>query len=203
MRVLITGGNSGIGLAIAKQLKEDGHEVLTPDKKELDVGNYRSVRTYFYEKQFDLLINCAGFIQTEKIKQSCYWFKHISINLKGVYLTCSEILEQDNNPIIINIASTSGLKGRAGWSAYCASKAGVISFTQSLADEGYKAYCISPGRTKTKMRKGLFPNEDQSTLLDPQKIADIVKLIIAGKYNPGDNIIVKKDEQIKTIPINS
>ena len=65
---------------------------------------------------------------------------------------------------ILNIASTAGITARPGWVAYAASKAAVVSLSQTLSEElagtGIKVYSISPGRTATELRRKLAPEED-------------------------------------------
>lgn len=177
--------------AIAKVV---GGDVLLPDIDELDITNLHSVGLYIYQYKPDVVINCAGYIKPDTVQQSDTgeWIKQIEVNLVGTYLVTREAL-QKGAKVIINIASTSGMGGRPNWSAYCASKAGVISLTQSLAEEGVEAYAISPHRTATRMRKELFPNEKKSELMNPNKIGKVVKDILNNKYNSGDNIVVGKN----------
>ena len=59
------------------------------------------------------------------------------------------------------------------------------------------AYCISPHRTKSKMRKQLFPDENQETLLNPEAIGELVDDIIAGIYPNGSHIVISKKDGIK------
>ena len=70
--------------------------------------------------------------------------------------------------------------------------------TRCWADDGLYSVCISPGRTKTKMRKSLVPDEDQDTLLNPEELAKVVFLAIEKKIESGSHLIVRK-ENIKTI----
>lgn len=197
MKVLITGGQGDIAQAIANYFNVrlgEKVEVLTPGKDDLNVSNDLMVRSYFSDRKIDVLINCAGYIEPKNILDSeiDIWEKHIFINLLGSYY-CAKYALENGTKTIINIGSSAGIKGKAEWSAYCAAKAGVISFTESLAAEGHDAYCISMGRTKSKMRKKLCPDEDQNTLLDPHEIGCLVWDILTHKYYaPGDNIYIRK-----------
>ena len=176
-RALITGGEGDIAQAIKKKLK--GWEVDTPSSKELDVTSWYDVMEWFRTKDYDLVINNAGVIYSDNVEGSNVWdwIKTIKVNLIGTYLI-SRFALKNKDVTIINIASTAGVKGRAGWSSYCASKAGVISLTQSLKKEGVDAHCIILSRTNTKMRRKLFPDEDKSTLKTPQDVAkEIIKLL--------------------------
>lgn len=202
MKVLITGGQGDIAQATANHLKTRGCDVLLPSKQELNVKNSCEVEAYFRNLiDVDVLINCAGYIAPENIKESIVkiWEEHFYVNLFGSYF-CSKYAIKSGIKTIINIGSSAGLKGKVGWSAYCASKAGVISLTESLAAEGYDAYCISMGRTRTKMRKMLCPDENQNTLLDPIEIGCLVWDILTHKYyKSGDNIYIRKvGDQVET-----
>lgn len=198
-KVLVTGGNGGIAQATAKKFRENRYEVVAPGREDLDVVDYESVKEYFQKQHPDILVNVAGYIKPEKIDGSdvSVWKKHFDVNLFGTYYCAREAIKQNKKAIIVNIASTSGLEGRPEWSAYCASKAAVISLSQALAHEGFQSYCISPARTKTPMREMLFPGEDQSNLMDPEEIAEIVFDIINNneKYENGINIIARKNGQ--------
>ena len=142
----------------------------------------------------DILINCAGYIIPESIKNSSYeqWKKHIDINCNGVFL-CSKYAICNGCTTIINIGSTSAFEGRKNWGAYCASKASTLSITETLAEEGILAYSLNPARTNTKMRDRLFPNEDKNTLMNSKRVAEFVLKILLGEFVSGSHIILKKD----------
>ncbi len=99
---------------------------------------------------------------------------------------------------ILNIASTAGMTPRPGWLSYSSSKAAVISMSQTLTEElseyGILVYCVSPGRCATKLRKRLAPNEDPSTIMQPNEVAEVICDLISDKENclDGQNIIVRK-----------
>jgi NAD(P)-dependent dehydrogenase (short-subunit alcohol dehydrogenase family) len=192
-RVLITGGNGDIAKAIIDNLSESGDfEIFAPNKNEFDVTDIKSVNDYIKEIRPDILINNAGYIKPSVISNNNNLIekKTLDINLFGVFNCTGALLEINKDAIIINIGSSAGTKARGEWSSYCAAKAGVIMATKCWAQEDVKTVCISPGRTATKMRKGLFPDEDQNTLLTSEQFAIIVKKAIDGKYEYGSNIDV-------------
>lgn len=195
MRAVITGGNGDIAKATERLLLLKGIEVLVPDRKELDVSCLLSVRHFFGENTpLSILVNCAGYIHPENIASSdaAKWIQQIDVNLIGTYLCSREILLQNAGAIIINVASSAGTNPRGGWSAYCASKAGVISLTKCLAEEGAKVVCVSPGRTKTKMRRALYGDENENSLLTPEQVALEIVNGIQGLYEWGSNKKVSK-----------
>ena len=114
----------------------------------------------------------------------------INVNLTGTFICTGAVLQRNKNAIIVNIGSSAGSKPRATWASYCASKAGVIIATKCWSDEGVRAICISPGRTKTKMRENLFSNENPEELLKAEDFADVVIRAINGDFEWGKNLDV-------------
>lgn len=195
-RVLITGGNGDIAKAIVSELKKRSDFVVeAPGKRILDVTSVEAIRCFLAKFRPDILINNAGYvvpmsigdcdIESEK--------KALDINLFGTFNCTAAVLEINPNAKIINIGSSAATKVHGTWASYCATKAGVVMATKCWAEEGYDVVCISPGRTATKMRKGLFPDEDQSTLLTTENFAKVVIRAINGKYEKGSHINVTKD----------
>ena len=64
--------------------------------------------------------------------------------------------------------------------------------TKCWAEDGLYAVAVSPGRTRTKMRKFLFPDEDQDTLLEPDDFAKVVMKAVHRDFESGSNILVRK-----------
>lgn len=194
-KVLITGGQGDIAQAIRKQLnQEGGYEVRTPGKEELDVTKEESVREYIEEYIPDILINNAGYVSPQSIKECD--MKHektsVEVNLLGVFYCSAVTLQVNPKAQIINIGSSAATKVHATWSSYCATKAAVVMATQCWAEDGVDVICISPGRTKTKMRKSLYPIEDASTLLLPEEFAVVVMKAIQHEYPAGSHINVNR-----------
>lgn len=193
--ILITGGDGDIARAIQKALQNayPKRPVLGFGRKILDVTNEESVAAGLFYTKPHILINCAGYIKPQDVEDSdpAAWKKELDINLYGAYL-CSKYALEHGCPMIINIGSSASRKGKAGWSGYCASKAGLVSLTESLAAEGVKALCISPGRTATKMRKGLFPDEPVEPLMTPEEFAEVVVDAVRGEFKWGTEVHVSK-----------
>lgn len=195
IKVLITGGNGGIAKAIKNQLMmASGYEVFSPRKDEMDVTNLDSIKKYIGLVVPDLLINNAGFVVPKSIKEGDFEItkKHIDINLTGTFWCAEAGLSENPNMSIINIASAAAVETHATWSEYCATKAAVVMATKCWAEDGIYAVAISPGRTKTKMRKALFPDEDQNTLLEPKDFAKVVMKAVRKEYPSGSHVIVRK-----------
>lgn len=205
IKVLITGGNGGIAKAIKEQLLQVGaYEVYSPGRSEMDVTNLESIKDYIGLIKPDLLINNAGYVVPKSIKQGDFECtkKHIDINLTGTFW-CSEAgLLVNPQMAIINIASAAAIETHATWSEYCATKAAVVMATKCWAEDGIYAVAISPGRTKTKMRKALFPDEDQNTLLDPADFAKVVMKAVRKEYPSGIHVVVRKQNVEKLLSSN-
>ena len=166
--------------------------MFLPARNELDVTNSEQIYEYFNKVKADILINNAGVILLKSIKDSSFeeHKKIIDINLCGVFLCTNAVLKNNPKAKIINIASAAGTKVHANWSSYCASKAGVIMATKCWAEEGIDVICISPGRTLTKMRKFMYPDENPDTLMDTKYIALLVKKALNGHFKAGTNLEV-------------
>lgn len=161
---LVTGGGSGIGLAIAQALLQQGVKVTITGRTEtklhdalsrlnsqhatavvMDVSDAGSVRQGFAQArenfgEIDILINNAGqagsapFLKTDE----ALWQQMLAVNLTGSFLCSQEALPamlKAGWGRIVNVASTAALKGYAYAAAYCAAKHGVLGLTRALAVE--------------------------------------------------------------------
>jgi len=187
--ILVFGGDSDMAPALQKKF----NNVVLLSKENCDVTNMQEIKNNITAYRPDIIINLAGVSNLQLIKHSdpYKWLHEIAVNLVGSYNVAKVAVENDVETMIF-IGSVAGKYGKGIHSGYSASKAGVISLVQSLAMENYNAYCISPGRVDTKMRERDFPGEDASTRLKPSEIARVVKEILNGKHQPGDNIIIRK-----------
>jgi 3-oxoacyl-[acyl-carrier protein] reductase len=117
--------------------------------------------------------------------------EEITTNLLGAFNVAQACVWSGVEKLIF-IASVAGLHGKPNHAAYSASKAGVISLVQSLAQEGQiQAFAISPGRCHTPLREKDYPGEDARTRLQPSHINAIVQDILADRYESGDNIVIR------------
>lgn len=121
-----------------------------------------------------VLVNVAGTGRAARFEEldERDWGRTLAVNLTGVFHTTKAALPHllaERHGCIVNVASIAGLRGQAYCSAYCASKAGMINLTRSLALEfasrGLRANCVAPGGIETNMIANFIPREDFETQL--------------------------------------
>lgn len=137
-------------------------------------------------KAIDILVNNAGVALYKPVAATseAEWNAIIATNLTGVFLCTTAALPhmlKQRAGIIINISSGAGKSGYANMAAYCASKFGVIGFTESLAGElpsGIRVYAVCPGGVDTKMYRDMFGHQPA---LKPAYIAEkVLELCLPG-----------------------
>lgn len=150
--------------------------------------------------EVEILINNAGFTKPASINETLMadFERTMRVNLYAPFLLIQTALHR-GQPLkqIINIASTAGVNGRAGWLSYSASKAAIINMSEVLREElkpfGIEVICLSPGRCATDLRKTLAPKEDPSTIMQPEQVAQIVSVMMSnsGSLIGSGNIVVR------------
>jgi 3-oxoacyl-[acyl-carrier protein] reductase len=194
-KLLITGGNGDLSNALYEELK-DSYEVYTPTRNELDVTSIKSVNDYFIGKKFNIVINNAGTLYSSLVANSepVKWINDINVNLIGTYLVSRAAINSDKSVILINVASTAAYNSYKDWSSYCSSKAGVLTFSHCLKNDGINVYCLCPGAIDTKLRNGLnISNKNIMTL--SEAISPFLS-VLNDEYNTGDVIFYRKGELV-------
>lgn len=204
--VVITGGSDGLGLSLAKLFVSKGSSVciIGRDKNKIenavkslgenakgysaDVSKLNEIQKVADEMEhLDVLINAAGiWIEGPVVDNSEKEISDaIDINLKGVILSTKAFLPKllkSNEAHIVNISSTSGLKGRNNQAVYVASKFGVTGFTESLkedlANTNVKVSGFYPGGMNTSLFSKAGKPKDNSDWMDTNKVAEIIVFMI-------------------------
>jgi 3-oxoacyl-[acyl-carrier protein] reductase len=149
--------------------------------------------------RIDVLINNAGIAAYKEIEKISprEWDDILDTNLKGSFLFMRRVvpvMKKQGKGIIINISSGLGVAGEANFSAYCASKFGVVGLTQSVADEtvesGLRIYAVLPGAVNTKLNWDLGLGMKPSELLAPEYVARKIFKLAAGKGKSGQSVMV-------------
>ena len=200
--VLVTGGNRGIGLAIARRLAADGDSVTVTSRSgdpveglsvvKCDVRDAESVDAAFTEIEQDqgpieVLVANAGVTRDQilALMSEDAFTDVIDTNLTGAY----RVAKRAVRPMMkmrcgrmIFISSVIGLSGQPGQSNYGASKAGLIGLARSLARElgsrGITANVITPG----------YVESDMTAVLGEERKAQIVELIPLKRYAAADEV---------------
>ncbi|GAA4838101.1 SDR family oxidoreductase [Luteimicrobium xylanilyticum] len=149
----------------------------------------------------DILVNNAGYTKPVPLQQVDFadFERTIAVNLYAPFTFVQELLHQGNKfELIVNIASTAGINGRSGWLTYSASKAAVINMSEVMREElaiyGTRVVCISPGRTATALRRVLAPDEDPSTIMQPEDVAAVIEMLASpvGRFVDSTNLVVRR-----------
>ena len=202
---LVTGGSSGIGLAIGRMLREDGFaltlaarnvERLEAAAAELDAASLAvDVRdeeacaglvAAHVERHggLDVLVNCAGVGIAGRIgDMSAKQFDlQQSVNLRGAFLVTREALPalRAARGYVFNLASIAGTIPTPGLAGYGAAKAALIALTRSLdreeAGTGVRATAICPGFVDTPMAEWTgIPGQE---MIQPEDCAEVVRMCL-------------------------
>jgi NAD(P)-dependent dehydrogenase (short-subunit alcohol dehydrogenase family) len=183
--------------------KHDGRMLAVPG----DVSDPESVERVFAdtESRFgrcDILINDAGTWVNKRIERMTEreWDRVFAVNVRGAFLTTRRAVKNmiaRRSGAIVNVSSISGVIGPEkfpGFSAYCASKAALIEFTESLAVElkehGIRVNCVSPGSVDTPMWAAVSGGAPAA--MTPAEVAEVILFLASDRSRPinGQNIDV-------------
>jgi len=202
---LVTGGSSGIGLAIARMLRDEGYGLTLVSRRaekieaaaaELgatavaaNVGDAdecaRAVEEH--RSQFgrlDVLVNSAGVGIAGTIADlpAKHFDMQVGVNLRGLFLVTQAAIPllRESHGLVVNLASIAGTLPTPGLATYGATKAAVISLTKSLNEEldgdGVRAIAICPGFVDTPMAEWSGLPGDE--MIQPEDCAEVVRMCL-------------------------
>ncbi|MEQ1758301.1 MAG: SDR family NAD(P)-dependent oxidoreductase [Vicinamibacterales bacterium] len=226
---VVTGGGRGIGRAIAMALGGRGTTVVVTGRTRrdllsacreisarggkahavtMDVSNAKSVSRGMAQvrkavDRIDVLVNNAGIGGGERVAGSSVarWKATIDTNLVGMYLVSREAVPlMRTGGRIVNLSSVLGRFGVPGYTAYCASKHGVLGFTRALAlelaDQKVTVNALCPGWVDTEMaaegmrqgaeengwsfekfRERALANVPLKRIIQPEEVAGLVQFL--------------------------
>jgi NAD(P)-dependent dehydrogenase (short-subunit alcohol dehydrogenase family) len=215
---VITGGQSGIGLATAQRFVAEGAYVFVNDLRQseldaavrqigknvtgiqCDVSNLADLdRLYATVKQqkgrIDVLFANAGLLEFAPLGAitEAHFDKIFSVNVKGMLFTVQKALPlfQDGGSIILN-ASTAASKGVEGFSVYNATKAAIRSFartwTVDLKQRKIRVNAISPGPIDTPASRLSLSGLVQSEQQSEQLKKNLVSTVPLGRMGSPDEV---------------
>lgn len=166
----------------------------------------------------DILINNAAIWEPNPVPESpiALFDRHIDVNLKGSFYVTQAVLPAmiaRGEGRIVFVSSVSGTAGRAGDSAYSASKAGVAMLARTLAAEqgpkGIRINCVCPGAVATPLTAGLrtpegehaiaslmatHPSPRRAFFMDPGQIADLILFLASPASSAVHGAVIAADE---------
>ncbi len=178
---VVTGGARGIGLAITRALIDHGVRVhvfdVAPGEEDdpppytfhaVDIADSASVAAAVaaLPDGVSLLVNNAGITRDRSMVNMSdeEWNAVLSVNLTGAFHVTRALapaMRKAGYGRIVNITSINGIRGKFGQANYCASKAGLIGLTKTMARElgpkGITVNAVAPGMVMTEMARALPP----------------------------------------------
>ena len=202
---LVTGGSSGIGLAIARMLREEGFELTLASRTAEKVGAAAAelgalavaanvgdeddcVRVVAEHRAryggLDVLVNSAGLGIGGTIEslQTKHLDLQLGVNLRGLLLVTREALPllKASRGWIVNLASIAGTTPTPGLAVYGATKAAVIALTRSQNEEldgaGVRAIALCPGFVDTPMAE--WSGIEPAEMIRTEDCAEVVRMCL-------------------------
>ena len=189
MNIVITGGSRGLGEWCVKMFREQGHEVYAPTREFSDLGIGYSAASLIAAgasefEYVDALINNAaeqGPIGDLHDNHPAEWERCIRVNLIAPAMLCRALLPlMRPGSCIVNISGGGATSPRPNYSAYASAKAGLVRFTETLAEElrprGIRCNAVAPGKMATAMTG--FEGDS------PRKAAELVAWLASPESAP-------------------
>ena len=217
--ILITGAGSGIGRSIAQVLSEKGYTLIllgrnlknlentkillkNPEQHQCqpcDISNHEEIKLALrnVSSLYGLIAN-AGIGGENQYGEQDRWQEIIDTNLTGTYQTiheCIPFIKNNSAPYkkIIIISSIRARLGVPGYSGYCASKAGLLGLTRSLAIEhstdGILVNALCPGWVDTEMaQEGLQGFADALKISKDEAYKEAMQPVPLGKMSQPEEV---------------
>jgi NAD(P)-dependent dehydrogenase (short-subunit alcohol dehydrogenase family) len=209
-RILVTGASRGIGRAIAlalagpdttliltgrsqTELNKSANDVKAKGASVVqllcDLADEKQVQALVTEvakAPLDILINNAGVSHVRSVTEQTIeeWQDTLAVNVTAPFLLCRGLIPvMPRGASIVNIISSAGRTGFAGWSSYCMSKFALEGFSKSIREElrarGIRVFSVFPSATDTEIWNdvpGTWPREQ---MMRPENVAQAIAAALA------------------------
>lgn len=197
-----------VGESEAARMRGDGLDVTYVHLDVSDEMSWASVMSAIADRhgKLDVLVNNAGIIHVTEIadEDTAAWSKLLGINLTGAFLgirAAIPLMEWAGSGSIINISSIFGPAGAVGYSAYAASKAGLLGLTRTaaleLAPKAIRVNAVCPGGVSTPMNAnepggGVVPETPLGRRADVSEIAGVIAFLAGpdASFVTGTELVV-------------
>jgi NAD(P)-dependent dehydrogenase (short-subunit alcohol dehydrogenase family) len=205
-QVLLTGGTGGLGLGVTPAVLRRGAAVTLPYRLESDIDRLKNhlAPTDFERIRFvradlsqetaveqlvddlgrvDVLIHLVGGFSMGKTEEYplADWQHLIDLNLTTTFLVCKHclrVMRQQNYGRIVTVGSRGAVQPGGQLAAYCAAKAGVVAFTQAIADEtkdfNITANVVLPSAIDTRANREAMGDRQAHTWVKPESLAEVI-----------------------------
>jgi len=205
---LVTGGETGIGRAIAHALRQEGFEVRTASRRSgCDLTDAAAIdRLVESLPRLDVLVNNAGLAEAAPLAKSTdeFWNRHFDLNVTAPFRLCRSalpLLRQAPRGRIVNVVSVAGLHGAPYIAAYAASKHALLGLTRvlvaelediavhavcpgfadtELTDRSVRDIVAATGKTAEEARAALAAQNAGGRLIRPDEVAAAVLELVRG-----------------------
>lgn len=206
---IVTGGSSGMGLEIAKKLKQSGIDVIIFDLQappenfkffRVDIRKDKQIKAALAElERVDILVNNAGIYFEKYLEETTddEIDEMVDINIKGTYLMTRNAFPKIKSAqgCVVMIASCLGVVPELTSPLYCTTKAGLIMLTKCLAQQyadcGVRINCVLPGPIDTPLLKKSFSDEGAAQrcasripmrkIGQPEDVANMVAFLVSDQ----------------------
>ncbi|AVR44209.1 short-chain dehydrogenase [Christiangramia fulva] len=228
-KVLITGGNSGIGKAIIKELIHHGVKEIAVFARNLNTlerlkSDFPSAQFLLLKgdlsstedlkkcitviqsnwKELDILINNAGVVSAGLLSEVSQEdiIQQINVNLTGLILLTKKslpLLKQSHQSAIVNISSGYGYIAMPFYSVYATTKAAVRQFSDAMRRELYQYPIHVMTVYPSATNTNMMKTAEVDEMDSPEKVA---KLVVEGLISEEINVILGGEERKKQIELN-
>jgi NAD(P)-dependent dehydrogenase (short-subunit alcohol dehydrogenase family) len=206
---VVTGGFGTLGRALSSELEGRGARVAQVDRAPnpadlqdgerrlvlggVDLGTDGAVQRALAQviqrwRRIDGLVNVAGGFSWETLADGSLdtWDRLYAMNLRSAVAASHAVLPHLNaGGRVVNVGALAALKAAAGMGAYAASKAGVMRFTEALAEElrdrGVTVNAVLPSIIDTPANRADMPNADFGRWVTPQALSQVVAFLLSDE----------------------